>query len=308
MQSVTMTRRGLFATAAAAAAAGARAQAPAAAPTEFQIACMTLPYGAFTVERALSGIASAGYRYVAWGPHHTGPDGQRSPLLAETAPASAARELATRTRDLGLEPVMMFGVVYVEAAEAVDAYRRRIEQAAAARIPYVLAFGNTKGAPGERDIWVRNLKVLGPAARAAGVTIAIKQHGGTTATGEMCAGIVKDVADEGVKMFYDAGNNYWYSGVDPQPDMKIAAPYVRGFAIKDFRAVPKRTTCGPGFGEIDHYRLLMPVARTGLKMPLCFETIFAPYVARPKTPEGIDAVARGVREYMETVVAGLSAA
>lgn len=302
-----MTRRGLLASAAGAA-AFARPQAPAGAPTEFQLACMTLPYGSFPFERALKGIASAGYRYVAWGPYHAGPDGKRADLLAPTAPASEARDLAARTRGLGLEPVMMFGVVYVESAEAVDAYKRRIEQAAAARIPFILAFGNTKGAPGEREIWVRNLKTLGPIARAAGVTIAIKQHGGTTATGEMAASIVKEVADQGIWMFYDAGNTMWYNGSDPIPDMRLSAPYVRGFAIKDCRLTPKRAPCGPGYGEIDHYKLLQPVARTGLKMPLAFETIFAPYVPRPTTPEGVDVVARQVREYMETVVAGLRAA
>ena len=35
--------------------------------TEFQIACMTLPYSHFPLERALQGIQDAGYRYVAWG-------------------------------------------------------------------------------------------------------------------------------------------------------------------------------------------------------------------------------------------------
>src|SRR5262245_56558263 len=39
-------------------------------PTEFQIACMTLPYASFPWERALRGIKEAGYRYVAWGTKH----------------------------------------------------------------------------------------------------------------------------------------------------------------------------------------------------------------------------------------------
>jgi len=298
-----MTRRGLF-QAGAAAFASAAAQTPAAGgPTEFQLACMTLPYGAFPVERALQGIAAAGFRYAAWGPQH-----QNAPLLAEDAPASAARSLAARTRDLGLEPVMMFGVVYVHKPEAVEVYKRRIEQAAAARIPYLLAFGETRGPDRDYPNWIRNLKVLGPLARAAGVTIVIKQHGGNTSTGEKCARIVSEVADEGVRMFYDAGNNWGYPNVDPIPDIQTCARHIRGFALKDFRAFPKRTICAPGFGEIDHYKLLLPVARTGLKMPLAFETISEPYVARPAAPEAIDALAKRAREYMESVTAGVRAA
>ncbi len=297
-----MTRRGLLVSAAAA--AGARAFAPA-APTEFQIACMTLPYGNAPFERALSGIASAGYRYVAWGPYQ-GIDGKRAPLLEPGAPASAARQLAARTRDAGLEPVMMFAVTYVEAPEALKDFRSRIEQAVAARIPYILAFGNTR--KDMRDTWIRNLKAIGPMARGAGVTVAIKQHGGTTATGTMCAEIVEAVADEGIKMFFDAGNNAWYAGADPIPDAQRAARHIRGFAIKDYRGFPQRASCGPGFGEIDHYKLLAPVAQTGLKMPLAFETITEPYVPRPSSPEGVDRLARNAREYLETVVAGLQAA
>ena len=39
-------------------------------PTKFQIACMTLPYSQYPLARALSGIKSAGYEYVAWGTSH----------------------------------------------------------------------------------------------------------------------------------------------------------------------------------------------------------------------------------------------
>src|SRR6266850_1791943 len=78
-------------------------------PTQFQIACMTLPYSGFPLARALSGLKSAGYRYIAWGNNHRESDGKSTPVLAPDAPPERAKELATRCRDLGLEPVMMFG-------------------------------------------------------------------------------------------------------------------------------------------------------------------------------------------------------
>jgi sugar phosphate isomerase/epimerase len=284
----------------AAGAAAAAAQTLPGPPTDFQIACMTLAYTAYPVERALEGIAKAGYKYVAFGPRHLNTD-----TFPADAPASAARDLGKRARDLGLEPVMMFGVYYVEQPAAVETYKRRVEQAAAAKIPHVLAFGSPKGKPEEYALWVKHLREIGPAARAAGVTVQIKQHGGNTDTGRHCMRIVREVGDDGIGMFYDAGNTWWYANVDPIPDLAACAAHVRGFAIKDFRSVPKRTTCGPGFGEIDHYKLLAAVARTGLKMPLACETIWEPYVARPDSPEKIDAVARRVREFLESVVAGL---
>jgi hypothetical protein len=43
-------------------------------------------------------------------------------------------------------------------------------------------------------------------------------------------------------------------------------------------------------------------------MPLCCENIFKPLLPRPTKPEGIDALAKSVREYLEMVVAGLRVA
>lgn len=303
MRREILSRRSLLKTSILAA-AGAAAQAQGKA-TEFQIACMTLPYAAFPLERALKGIAGAGYRYVAWGATHKESDGQTKAALAVDDPPSAAKALAARSRDLGLEPVMMFSLVNVEAPDSIPSHTRRIEQAAAAGVRFVLTFGHTRIA--SYETWIRNLKELGPIARNAGVTIVIKQHGGNSATGKLCAQILREVFDEGIQMCYDAGNNMGYVGDDPIADIRHCWQYVRAFAIKDIRMTPKRDACGPGLGEIDHYKLLLPVARTGLKIPLCCETLWAPLLPRPDQPEGVDALARRAREFLEIVTSGVTA-
>jgi len=297
-----MTRRELLR---AAALYGPAASFAEAAPTRFQIGCMTLPYARFPLQRALEGIARAGYRYVGLGTTHAESAGERTPVIAPDAPPARAREVARRCRDLGLEPVMMFAIVYVDAPDSVPVHTRRIEQAAAAGIPFIITFG--KISAGGYEAWIRNLKQLGPVARQAGVTLTIKQHGGNTATGRDCAKIIADVADGGVKMCYDAGNVLDYENHDPIPDIQACWRDVRSFAIKDHRNTPKDEDCGPGLGEIDHYKLLLPVLRTGLDMPLVCENIFEPLVARPAQPEGVDALARRAREFLETVVRGLQA-
>ena len=128
-------------------------------------------------------------------------------------------------------------------------------------MPQVLTFGHTQG--GNRKLWVERFKQLGPIARDHGVTIVVKQHGGETGTGAACAAIIREVGDEGIKVNYDAGNVMDYLDVDPIPDIRACADEVRSFCIKDHRNFPKDEDCGPGFGEIDHYRLLQPVAFTG---------------------------------------------
>ncbi|MBL8178567.1 MAG: TIM barrel protein [Bryobacterales bacterium] len=271
--------------------------------TRFQVACMTLPYSAFPLQRALTGIAGAGYKYVAWGVNHREADGVSRPAMAADAPAAEASRLAGRCRDLGLEPVMMFATVHLEARDALAVHLRRIEQAAAARIPFLLTFGKT--APGEYETFVGNLRKMAGAAESAGVTVVVKQHGGNSGTGAACARIVAEVGSRAVKVCYDAGNVLDYENSDPLPDIAACAKEVRAFAIKDHRNTPRDEDCGPGFGEIDHYKLLRPVLRTGLDMPLACENIFEPLVPRPASAEQVDGLARRAREYVETVVRGL---
>src|SRR5437868_5175415 len=167
-------------------------------PTTFQIACMTLPYSAFPLGRALEGIRAAGYRYVAWGTSHKEEGGKGVPVVAGDAAPEKAKELGKRCRDMGLEPVMMFG----PSPESVAAFKQRLRQAEAGGVAQVLTMGNTKG--NDRKVWVRNFKELGPIARGHGVVIVVKQHGGNTGTGAALGEIVREVGDDHVKVSYDA--------------------------------------------------------------------------------------------------------
>jgi sugar phosphate isomerase/epimerase len=277
-------------------------------PTTFQIACMTLVYSQFPLERALTGIQTAGYRYVAWGTSHKEADGKPTPVMPPDAPPAQARELGKRCRDRGLEPVLMFSGVYPEASNHQEVLTNRIRQAAAAGIAQVLTFGSPRG--GDRKRWIEQFRALGPVARDQGVLIVLKPHGGLTAKGALAAEIVRDVADDGVKVNYDAGNVMDYLHLDAAAtaaDLRACAAEVRSFCIKDHRHFPKDEDCGPGLGEQDHYQLLHPVAFTGRTLPLCCENIFAPLLARPNHAEGIDALARRAREYLEVVIQGLQA-
>src|SRR5438067_2239558 len=199
-------------------------------PTTFQIACMTLPYSQFPLQRALTGLKDAGYRYVAWGTTHKEADGQQVPVLAADAPPDRAKELGRRCRDLGLEPLMMFSGVSPDAANHLDVMKNRVRQAAAAGVPQVLTFGGTRG--GDRRRWVEHFKALGPVARDHGVLIVLKPHGGLTADGARTLAIVQDVADDGVKVNYDAGNVMDYLHLEPAAvlaDFAKCAGAVRSF-------------------------------------------------------------------------------
>jgi sugar phosphate isomerase/epimerase len=268
------------------------------AKTRFTMAGMTLPWSAFSFERALEGIRSAGFSQVAWGVNHQG-----KPLLPVDAGPNTAKALATQSANQGLKPVMMFSTVNLESPTALEAHLRRIDQAAAAKIPFLLTFGKTTG--GERDRFVANLKGISAHGSSAGVTVVIKQHGGNTGTGELCGRLIDEVAAESVKLCYDAGNVMDYENADPIADIRKCWQHIRAFNIKDHRNWPKDEDCGPGYGEIDHYKLFEPVLHTGLEIPLTFENIFEPLVKRPTDAESVDRLALRAREYIVTVIRGL---
>src|SRR4029453_1315106 len=109
------------------------------------------------------------------------PGGNPVPVMPGAPPPEKAKKLGKVCRDLGLEPLMMFSIVYPEHADGLTVLKNRVRQASAAGIPHVLTFGHTDGA--KRKLWEERFKELAPMAADANVTIVIKQHGGDTGTG-----------------------------------------------------------------------------------------------------------------------------
>ena len=156
-----------------------------------------------------------------------------------------------------------------------------------------------------RKLWVERFKQLAPICRDNNVLLVVKQHGGETGTGAACARITREVNQSHIKVNYDAGNVHGLPGRQGQSARRSARLCRRGAQLlhQGPPLLPAAAQdCGPGFGEIDHYRLLNLVANTGLTMPLCCENIFAPRVPRPAKPEGVDALARRAKEYLELVI------
>jgi sugar phosphate isomerase/epimerase len=187
--------------------------------------------------------------------------------------------------------------------------RIRIDQAQEAGIPNLLTFGAPKSTAEHRGAYLRTLREVADYARQANVAIAVKQHGGLTANGVLTAAVVREVNHPSVVLFYDAGNTWWYDNTDANTDFAKCASMARGFAIKDFRAFGgRRATCGAGFGQTDHYAMLGALVNNGGRIPLCCENIAEPFGARQDSPEAVESLARRSREFLDTVVRGVTSA
>src|SRR5262245_22897564 len=96
-------------------------------PTQFRVACMTLPYSQFPIEEAITSIKPPGYQFAAWcNPQRKGGHDKPVPVLPADAPPEKAKELGKLCRELGLEPVMMFSGVSPDSANGVDVLKKRV--------------------------------------------------------------------------------------------------------------------------------------------------------------------------------------
>lgn len=275
----------------------------------FQLGAMTIPYARWTLDRALEGIAGAGFSQV--GIVRPLMDG---PFYPERATASDYAAFRARIERHGLTPALMFASR--GQGDPAERLRDDVDRVAELGIPYLLVIPISPAPkfPGERPadehpsemVWFTRvegwLRMIAPAVRRAerrGVTILLKPHGGIAGTGVDLALLVERLGSRAVRVCYDPGNISYYEGVRPEPDLPGVVDLVRAVCIKDHRggrAVVDFPV--PGDGEIDHTAIFRTLLAGGFDGPCLIERIDG-----LNSPEETDqALARG-RGYLEGVIA-----
>jgi len=272
----------------------------------FRLGAMTIPYARWPLDRALEGIARAGFRHV--GLSHRGGD---DPLLPDNPTAADFRAVRQRVERHGLIAELMFA--RTPKGDPAESLRRDVDAVAELGIPFLLQIPASPAPTfsqhrlGEME-WFRRVeewfRMLVPAIRRAerrGVTIVLKPHGGIAGTGEDLALIVERLGSPAVRVCYDPGNVVYYEGVRPEADLPVVADLVRAVCIKDHRgdrAVLDFPT--PGDGDVDHAAIFRTLRDSGFAGPCLIERIDG-----LESPEHADReLARG-RAYLEKVVAEL---
>lgn len=101
-----------------------------------KLACMTLPYAAHPFERALEGIARAGYKHVAFGLEHAGKDVPDEEEGEQTA--AALRRLMAKYE---LHPVMMIGNRQLAPGQPVERIRKLMQIAQQLEVGEIISVG-----------------------------------------------------------------------------------------------------------------------------------------------------------------------
>lgn len=232
----------------------------------------TIVFAPFDLERALDGLAAAGYRKVEIGAvkgwfEHIDPD--------TTTDADIAR-ISGMLADRGLEPVSLSGHTQLQTTEGFERFSRALEIAAGLGMRIVNTFTGDAETPDERQAFIANVRRLCDRAAELGLIIGMETDSNMLPTAQIGLAILDEIDRPDVLGFnYDPGNVIYYAGADPLTDIEYALPRMVHMHLKDkiggkgvFNFPP------PGEGEIDLVGLLTTCQQAGYAGPISAEVEF----------------------------------
>lgn len=274
------------------------------------LAAMTLPYSRYEFARALSGIAQAGYRYVAFGLPHAG-----KPVPADDGP-DEAQALAAALERHGLQAVMLVGTAAFEPGQPLERARQRLELARALGAREVLSLGvwGYRKFPDEplaadelaarSAAFVAHFRQIARLAEEIGVVVTLKPHTGNTATGAVLAETLAAIGSPLVKASYDPGNVRFYEGIEPDEDVGHIAAQTHSLVAKDHRGPRAHADFPiPGEGAVNFPRILAQLRAHGFCGPVVVERIDG-QDRDPLPPEEIDRRLARARRNLVQVLEG----
>lgn len=247
-----------------------------------ELACNTLNYAAFPFQRALEGIARAGFKYVGVGATH---DKKRWPNRQMND--DDVREMNQRIRDCGLKvnSCLCFEV-HIGPDESVDQFKRELDILAALGCKRAIIGGPwyyTKW-PTEikaPDVWQRECdafyacldKIL-PHAEKLGTIICVKPHTGLVAHSGRVREVLERLKSPALAICWDAGNVSFYEGICPDPGLDKIAPSVRSICLKDHKG-PRANPVFPllGEGNVNHDEFFGVLAQGGFNDVMMIERL-----------------------------------
>jgi sugar phosphate isomerase/epimerase len=245
-----------------------------------KLACMTWPYAAYSFERALAGIAQAGYRYVSFGLPHEG-----KPAFDDAADGEAARVVRLLER-YGLEPVTLVSTDALAPGKPLELARRRLDFARDLGVDELLSLGTwgyvnfpDEPRPAEEmealnETFAAKYRQIGEEAGKRGLVVTIKPHTGNTATASVMADTLRRIGSPHVKASYDPGNVRYYEGVDPAADFPLIAGDLVSLVAKDHRGARAESNFPvPGEGDVDFPALFAIMRAASFSGPVVVERL-----------------------------------
>ncbi|GIP33300.1 sugar phosphate isomerase/epimerase [Paenibacillus sp. J2TS4] len=259
-----------------------------------KLACMTLPFANYSLERALEGMARAGYRYLSFGLPHAGME-----VPDESDPASVER-LSRLFEQYRLEPVNLISTNQLAPGQTLERARIRFETARALGVKELLSLG-TWGYRQFPDVpvpeeelarlnerFVSRFQEIAELAERYRILVTIKPHTGNTATAAHMKQTLEAIGSEYIQGSYDPGNVHYYEGIRAEEDMPLIADRLQSFIVKDHRGARSNLDFPiPGDGEVRFVELFGQLKQSGFTGPVIVERVDGT-ADRPWLPEEVE--------------------
>lgn len=197
------------------------------------ISCGTVCYMQYSLERALEGIADAGFEYVEllsipnWvAAEHVNPEMGEEDI----------RRVETLLNEHGLSPVSLSGHIdfLVKGPQdtriAMDALEKRIELASELGCKYV----NTGAWTMEKQPFYDTVYELVDICKRHNIILGLEVgEPGLTATGRELMELLKPVESRNIGINYDTGNIRWLTGIEPETDLPSTLGRLVHIHVKD---------------------------------------------------------------------------
>jgi sugar phosphate isomerase/epimerase len=268
-----------------------------------KLVCLTWQYHELPFERALEGIAQAGFRYVAFGlPHgkvgHPIENDERS--IAETEALLAKYKL---------QPAMLSANAQFKPDQPVERAVQWLNMAKRFGIGEVLSTGTWgyRTFPAEPlaeeemeaadQRFVEHYRQIADEAAKLDIKLSLKPHTGNTATAGVLLKTLQRINRLNLGGSYDPGNVHYYEGVDAGKDFPQMASRTHSLLIKDHRGGKgNRDFPLPGTGDVDFPRIFAALQKANFQGNVAVERVCATYSEDPAT---MDRLLRETRMYLE---------
>ncbi len=235
---------------------------------EIELGCFTRPWGGFSLEEALSGVAGAGYERVGLAPLRDGA------VFSADSTAEAIAQLKSRVEAHGLAAQVTFGNpdLSLGVREAGLRFRREIERASWLGIRYIVLLGTAQEELYDR--WFEAVAECLDLAQEHGVALLLKPHGGLSALAADMLRAVERVGHPSFGICYDPGNIYYYTGEQAEKDLPKVVEHVRAMCVKDERGGKHgEVEITPGTGVVDFDQIFSILDGAGFSGPCWVECV-----------------------------------
>lgn len=243
---------------------------------------------------ALKGMKEAGYKVT--GLLTRMPD---EPFIGVDATPEYLAALKKKIKAAGL--VANMGALRtrpdLDLPEAIKDTRQQIDNGKVLGLETLLTFGVDK--PEQYETYYKMMADAADYAQERGIKIVLKPHGGGSGAAEEIQRCMAKVKRRNFKIWYDAGNIVYYTGLDPVEQLKPIVEHVVGFCAKDCDQQKGNVMIPFGTGKVDFHAVFSELKKAGYNGPVMVEGVGG------KTYEEVTAGARFNREYLQKLFASL---